>query len=166
MSIFFKPNVISDKRKKGDFIRPLEGMAQGSKEQRALLEMAHYYQQVQSHLQTLIQAPMNAHCHVISYQQGQLHLAVPSAAFAAKLRQMAPSLAQAMLNRGYPISTLKIKVIAGLAHSSPEVKKPADPQVASTAAAHAALQKLHKELAPGPLSEAILKILKKRGVKS
>lgn len=163
MSIFFKPARVSDKRKKSDFIKPLEGMAQGVKEQRAVLEMAHYYQHVQSHLQQLIQAPMNAHCYVTSYQEGQLHLAVPSAAFAAKLRQMAPSLAQAMSNCGYPISTLKIKVIAGLSRSSaPEARQAT--RTNSPAAAHAALQKLYHELAPGPLSEAIQSILVKRGL--
>ena len=163
MSIFFKSARVSDKRKKNDFIKPLEGMAQGVKEQRAVLEMAHYYQQVQSHLQQLIDAPMNAHCYVTSYQEGQLQLAVPSAAFAAKLRQMAPSLAQAMSNRGYPISTLKIKVIAGLSRSStPEVHQAT--RTNSPAAAHAALQKLYEELDPGPLSEAIKTILIKRGV--
>lgn len=164
MSIFFKPTTVSDKRKKNDFIKPLEGMAHGAREQRALLEMAHYYQLVQSHLQELIQAPMNAHCHVTKYQEGQLHLAVPSAAFAAKLRQMAPSLAQTMSNRGYPIRTLKIKVIAGLARPNiPEVNQAT--QNNSPAAAQAALQKLYKELAPGPLREAIQTILIKRGVK-
>lgn len=163
MSIFFKSTVVSDKRKKSDFIKPLEGMAQGAKEQRALLQMAHYYQQVQTHLQQLIPTPMNAYCHIISYHEGQLQLAVPSAAFAAKLRQMAPSLAQAMSSRGYPITTLKIKVIASLASPTP-VATPQVHQPASPAAAQAALQKLHSEIAPGPLSEAIQKILSKRGV--
>lgn len=162
MSVFFKHSPASDKRKKSGFVKPLEGMAQGAKEQRALLEMANYYQQLQNHLRQVVTAPMNEHCHVISYHDGQLHIAVPSAAFAAKLRQMAPSLAHAMLPYGYPIRALKIKILAGLAMpTSPSDKMPTHPP-SSLHAAHAALQKLHKELTPGPLADTIQKILIKR----
>jgi hypothetical protein len=49
-------------------------------------------------------------CDVLSFQEGQLTLAVPSSAMAAKLKQQVPKLQLALHKRGWVVDAIKLKV--------------------------------------------------------
>ena len=52
---------------------------------------------------------------VISFQDGALVLAVPSSAVAARMKQMAPKLQASLLERGWQVESIKLKVQVGRA---------------------------------------------------
>lgn len=49
-------------------------------------------------------------CDILQFEAGQLVLATPNAALAAKLKQQLPQLQAALLGRGWQISAIKLKV--------------------------------------------------------
>ena len=53
---------------------------------------------------------MFAHCDVLSFEQAQLVLAVPSSAFASKLKQQLPKLQLALHKKGWHIDGIKLKI--------------------------------------------------------
>jgi hypothetical protein len=54
--------------------------------------------------------PMFGNCDVLSFEEGQLVLATPSSAVAAKLKQQVPKLQAALLKRGWQINHIRLKV--------------------------------------------------------
>lgn len=54
--------------------------------------------------------PMFGTCDVLSFEDAQLVLAVPSSAMAAKLKQQLPKLQLALHKRGWKIDAIKLKV--------------------------------------------------------
>jgi hypothetical protein len=54
--------------------------------------------------------PMFANCDVLSFEDARLVLAVPTSAVAAKLKQQVPKLQGALLQRGWQVSDIKLKV--------------------------------------------------------
>jgi len=54
--------------------------------------------------------PMFGQCDVLSFEDAQLVLAVPSSAMAAKLKQQLPKLQFALHKRGWQINGIKLKV--------------------------------------------------------
>ncbi|SFD62353.1 DciA family protein [Massilia yuzhufengensis] len=60
---------------------------------------------------------------VISFQDGALVLAVPSSAVAARMKQMAPKLQAALLERGWQVESVKLKVqVARAMPAKPEMR--------------------------------------------
>lgn len=49
-------------------------------------------------------------CSVLQFDAGQLVLAVPNAAFAAKLKQQLPKLQLALVHRGWQVNAIRLKV--------------------------------------------------------
>jgi hypothetical protein len=54
--------------------------------------------------------PMCGNCDVLSFEDGQLVLATPTSAVAAKLKQQLPKLQAALLKRGWQINNIRLKV--------------------------------------------------------
>jgi hypothetical protein len=54
--------------------------------------------------------PMFGSCDVLSFEDGQLVLATPTSAVAAKLKQQLPKLQAALLKRGWQIHAVRLKV--------------------------------------------------------
>jgi len=54
--------------------------------------------------------PMFGACDVLSFEEAQLTLAVPSSAMAAKLKQQVPKLQLALHKRGWVVDAIKLKV--------------------------------------------------------
>ena len=50
------------------------------------------------------------HCDILQFEEGQLVLATPNAALAAKLKQQLPKLQAELEKRGWQISAIKLKV--------------------------------------------------------
>lgn len=53
---------------------------------------------------------MFANCDILSFEQGRMVLAVPSSAFAAKLKQQIPKLQLALHKRGWQVEDIRLKV--------------------------------------------------------
>lgn len=85
-----------------DFLRRNERMA-------ALMPTAMRMASLQKDIADAL-PPMFGNCDVLSFQEGQLVLAVPSSAMAAKLKQQLVKLQGALHKRGWQVDTIKLKV--------------------------------------------------------
>lgn len=95
---------------------------------------------------------------VVKLENHTLTLIVSSAAFAAKFRQLAPRVTAHMRTAGWNIAEIKLKVQGGL--GLPAVTKP--PREARTLDQKdlKAFEALHCALRPGPLADAVSKLLR------
>jgi len=97
-------------------------------------------------------------CKVARIERQQITLAVPSAAYAAKLRQLAPRIIQLLNNSGLNLNEVSVKVQAGLWQS--QTKTAPREVVPLDAAALQAFEVLHSGLRAGPLADAVQRLLK------
>lgn len=107
---------------------------------------------------SVLPANMRSAFEVIKLDNQVLTLMVSSAAFAAKFRQLAPRVTAHMQKAGWNIAEIKLKVQGGL--GLPEILKP--PREARTLD-HTdlkAFEDLRSALRPGPLADAVAKLLK------
>lgn len=81
-------------------------------------------------------------CEVLQFESDKLVLSVPSAALAAKLKQTLPRLRESLLQRGWQVSAIRLKVQVG------QVVEKAKPEkrVALSGSALSALEVLEKSL--------------------
>jgi hypothetical protein len=97
-------------------------------------------------------------CRVARVDRQQVTLAVPSAAYAARLRQLAPRIAQMLTQEGWNLNEISVKVQAGLLQTrinAAPVKDvtPLDERALS------AFETLQNNLRPGPLADAVKRLL-------
>jgi hypothetical protein len=100
--------------------------------------------------------PMFGNCDVLSFEQAQLVLAVPSSAVAAKLKQQLPKLLGALHLRGWQVNAIKLKVqvtrsIAPVVHTR---------QLVLPATAVQAFDELGDTLAPTAQNATLIAALK------
>jgi hypothetical protein len=114
--------------------------------------------QVEQTAKTVLPAALAEVCKVARIERQQLTLAVPSAAYAAKLRQLAPRVVKLLTDNGWNLNEIIVKVQA---HSSRIETKPAVREVVPLDdSALAAFDDLQSKLRPGPLADAINRLLK------
>ncbi|CAB3672872.1 MAG: DciA family protein [Achromobacter pulmonis] len=125
-----------------------------------VLATARKHLQIQYAVAAILPAPLGSVCQVGKLENQRLQLVVPSAAHAAKMRQLAPRIAQALANQGWNLNEIAVKVQAGL--PKPGTRKPLPPKEAQPLgeAALGAFETLHDNLRPGPLADAVAKLLK------
>lgn len=97
-------------------------------------------------------------CRAARLEGGQLTLAVPSAAHASKLRQLAPRIVQLLAQAGWNLNEIIIKVQAGLASNMTQTTRPKDINPLD-ATAIAAFERLHEGTPPGPLADALARLI-------
>ncbi|NYT60145.1 DUF721 domain-containing protein [Alcaligenaceae bacterium] len=97
-------------------------------------------------------------CKVARIERQQITLAVPGAAYAAKLRQVAPRIIQLLNSRGWNLTQISVRVQAGLAKT--QTKKPTREIVPLDDTALKAFETLHSGLRPGPLADAVQRLLR------
>ena len=97
-------------------------------------------------------------CRVARVEDGLLTLAVPSAAHASKLRQLAPRIVQLLAHAGWNLNEISIKVQAGLASNATPPTRPKD-IVPLDAAASTAFENLRDSTPPGPLADALARLV-------
>ncbi len=97
-------------------------------------------------------------CRVARIDRQQITLAVPSAAYAARLRQLAPRIIQLLTGAGWNLNELDVKVQAGLLQSQTKTAQ-AREVVPLDDNALKAFEKLEEALAPGPLADAVARLL-------
>lgn len=86
----------------GHFLRRHERMA-------SLIPTAQRIMSLQKECLSILPA-MFRECAVLRFEAGDLLLAVPHTALAARLKQQAPQLKQALLKRGWQINSIQLKV--------------------------------------------------------
>lgn len=109
-------------------------------------------------LQALLPPALARACRVARLDRQQITLAVPSAAHAAKLRQMAPSIAQALAGHGRNISEVVVRVQAGLPQNGAKTPHQKDVIPLDDTALNA-FRDLRARIAPSPLADAIARLL-------
>jgi hypothetical protein len=103
-------------------------------------------------------ANMRSAFEVIKLDNQVLTLMVSSAAFAAKFRQLAPRVTAHMQKAGWNIAEIKLKVQGGL--GLPDIVKPLREARTLDQTDLKAFEDLRSALRPGPLADAVAKLLK------
>ncbi|MBY6345562.1 DUF721 domain-containing protein [Providencia rettgeri] len=123
-----------------------------------VLEMARQLMAAQTHVNKALPPALGKACKVARIDRQQLTLAVPSAAHAAKLRQLLPTVTRHMNAAGWNISEALVHVQAHLFASVTE--KPARQVQVLDERALESFEKLHDSLPQGPLAQAIERLLR------
>lgn len=90
-------------------------------------------------------------CSVLQFDAGQLVLATPNAAFAAKLKQQLPKLQDALLQRGWQVNAIRLKVqVRKIVERARPTK-----QLVLPSKAISALASLNESLDDSPRNEAL-----------
>ena len=99
-------------------------------------------------------------CRVLQLREGQLHIAVPNAALATRIRQMLPKLQAGLREKGWPVDGIRIKVQM----MSGEDRVPDRPaaQAALPTQAVQAFAELAQALEASPLRDALQSLVKRR----
>lgn len=103
----FKPNASSPKPAKGaaEFLRSHDKLAM-------LLPAVTRMASLQKDCAAVLPATF-AQCAVLQYDANQLVLSVPNAALAARLKQQLPKLQDELLQRGWQVNAIRLKVQVG-----------------------------------------------------
>lgn len=124
-----------------------------------VLATAKIHLQVQQALSEVLPSSLAGACRVCSMDGQRLQLAVPTPAHAAKLRQLGPSIGRTLTAKGWNLNTIDVTV-AGSLQTLGERPKPAAKEAQPLdASALDAFQTLHGALRPGPLAEAVARLL-------
>jgi hypothetical protein len=104
-------------------------------------------------------------CLVLHVHGGQLVIATPNAAMAAKLKQQLPKLQEGLTQRGWQVNAIRLKVQPGNISEKPREQK----HLALPGKALSALEDLRgaleKSAANGPLRTALSNLLRRHGRK-
>src|SRR5690606_18817169 len=79
-----------------------------------LLETAEQFNLIQGLIAQALQLPVGHACRVVGLENGTLIIAVPSAAHAAKIRQLTTTIHQLLVAKGQRVDQIRIKIQAGL----------------------------------------------------
>lgn len=97
-------------------------------------------------------------CKVAHIDRQQITLAVPSAAYAARLRQLAPRIVHLLAEDGWNLNEIRIRVQAGLLQSRTKTAR-AKESIPLDDSALEAFEALRRGLDPGPLADAVGRLL-------
>jgi hypothetical protein len=125
-----------------------------------VLATARLHLQVQRTVAAVVPPVLGAVCRVARLEADRLQLAVPSAAHAAKLRQMAPRIAQALQAAGWNLNEIAVKVQAGLPGPGTKAARPPREAIPLDETALGAFEALRETLNPGPLADAVARLLR------
>lgn len=101
-------------------------------------------------------------CRVARMENQHVTLAVPSAAYAARLRQLAPSTVAQLAHSGWNLTEIQVKVQAGLSQSGTNASRPKQ-SIPLDEQALDAFRGLHENLRPGPLADAVARLVARHG---
>ena len=100
-------------------------------------------------------------CEVAGCDDGVLILRVSSAGAAAKLRQTLPRLRDGLLDRGWQVSSIRVRVQPRTADTQAEIRKPNN-DAAISSEGLSAFADLRNALAESPLKVAVERLIKRR----
>lgn len=126
----------------------------------SILATARLHMQIREVLQQTLPVALGAACEVARAEQNRLLLAVPSAAHAAKLRQLAPSISRALCAQGWNLTEISIRIQADLRLLQAGWQRPKPTARPLDDQALQAFDDLHDSLTPGPLADAVARLLR------
>jgi hypothetical protein len=167
----------------GSFLSTVEGDAPMKHENNALtwldqdtrgstvVATARLYLQIQAIIGRVLPPELGAVCRVVKWESHErpplrgprLHIAVPSTAYAAKLRQMGPRMVQALCQAGWNLNDIAIKVHANLPEITRRAPPPTKTAIPLDDNALQAFKALSRQLKSGPLADAIAQLLVHHG---
>ena len=149
------PSKASTSQDAVSFLRGHEALA-------ALLPTATKLAKLQADCLTILPAQFS-HCTVLNVNEGQLHIAVPNSALATRIKQMLPKLQSALIERGWQVEGIKLRIQV-------DAPAPAPPVIEGrelTSSALDSFRELNQNLENHPsnlaLKQAIQNLLKRRG---
>lgn len=129
-----------------------------------LLATAHQHMDLEQQLRAVLPAALQASCHVLKFEDGQLTLGVPAAAHSAKLRQLAPRIASNLEKRGWQVNGIAVRVQASLSRPLGGVvaPNPVGRPNQINAPGVQAFADLEGKIADGPLARAVARLVARR----
>lgn len=127
-----------------------------------VLATANQFLAIEELLHQKVRFAADTHCKVAHIERQRITLAVPSPAYAARLRQCSTSILQCLSEAGWSVSEVQVVVQASLA-ATDHLAKPARTVQPLDSQALDAFQDLHEALEPGPLATAVAKLIKNHG---
>lgn len=100
---------------------------------------------------------------VASVNRQHLTLAVPAAAYASKIRQLVPSLLRTMNEAGWNLSGISVRIQANLAAGQTNLSGRTREVQPLDAQALQSFSQLREAVKPGPLADAIERLLRHHG---
>ncbi|AZR96279.1 hypothetical protein BBB39_17255 [Bordetella trematum] len=124
-----------------------------------VLATARSHLQIQHAVAAVLPPALGAVCVVAKLESQRLQLAVPGPAHAAKLRQMAPRIAQALAAQGWNLNEITVRIQAGMPRPGQRAPRPPKEAVPLGGTALQAFESLQENLRPGPLADAVARLL-------
>ncbi|MGB3741851.1 MAG: DciA family protein [Castellaniella sp.] len=123
-----------------------------------LLQTAHTLMALQSALRATLPLALQRRAQVARIEGQQLTVLVPGPAYAARLRQLTHQVASQLQQQGWPVETIVVRIDAAMGQAGTQKPlretRPLDEQ-----ALHC-FETLAKDLSPGPLSDAVSRLLR------
>ncbi|MGO1767189.1 hypothetical protein CAP48_16220 [Advenella sp. S44] len=164
MALFYKKKGTS-RRDRGEGKTAANWLGHDARRSR-LLETAAQFNLIQGLIAQALQLPVGHACRVVGLENGTLIIAVPSAAHAAKIRQLTTTIHQLLVAKGQRVDEIRIKIQAGLrpAPITGVATPPVISQDLSDQARHA-LVDLQQATNNQELAETLARILEKHQAK-
>lgn len=124
----------------------------------SVLATAQRLLQAQQDMRQLLPGAMGQACHVALIEQGRMTITVPSAAHAAKLRQMGPALCRDLARKGWAIDAIQVRIAMRTMPSARDIPAPRQ-TVPLGQEGLQAFSSLASSLRPGPLADAVQRLL-------
>jgi len=128
----------------------------------SVLATAQRHRQIRQAAMTVLPDGLGQACQVVKVDGPCLTIAVPNAAHAAKLRQLAPRLANALTRSGWNILDIKVRIQAGLSDLAPYAPPPKE-AIPLDEQALQAFTVLRERLQAGPLADAVSRLIRHHG---
>jgi hypothetical protein len=123
----------------------------------SVLATAQRHLQVREAVSAALPAPMRGAFEVLKIENGVLTLSVSSAAFAAKFRQLAPRMTTHLQGAGWNLTEIKLRVQGPMEFG--EQPRPRKEARALDAHDLKSFEELRAQLRPGPLADAVSRLL-------
>ena len=156
VGVLMKPNPKDATAPVIDFLRRHDGAA-------ALLPAALRNLRLGQDTLALMPAVLRDTCEVAGCDDGIVILRVSSAGAAAKLRQTLPRLRDGLIDRGWQVSSIRVRVQPGTADARRETRKNKN-DAAISSEGLAAFADLRNTLADSPLKAAVDRLIRRRRV--
>ena len=128
-----------------------------------VLTTARHLLALEKALQGVLPGGLGQACKVARLEEQRVTLVVPSGAYAARLRQLAPSTLSRLTNSGWNLTEIQVKVQAGLSQERTNLPQPKQ-SIPLDNRALDAFRDLHENLRPGPLADAVARLVARHKV--
>ena len=124
----------------------------------SVLATAQLHLKIRAAVSSALPAAMREAFDVVKIENNALTLTVSSAAFAAKFRQISPRVTAHIQSLGWNMTEIKLRVQGGIG-LAPVVKPPREARLLDQQDLKA-FENLNQQLRPGPLADAVTKLLR------